>query len=139
MNITIQNEFTPDLIEGIKEVYMSVGWEKHTPEMIEKIYGRSDIVCIAKKNGLITGVGRALTDGVFNASIYDVVVHADFQGNGIGSLILEDILSQLREISCIMLIATTGNEGFYRKHGMKHVKTGMARYLKHSLENEYLE
>ncbi|WP_346764022.1 GNAT family N-acetyltransferase [Bacillus sp. BHET2] len=88
---------------------------------------------------IVVGVGRALSDdGVFNAAIYDVVVHHEHQKKGIASLIMSDLLEQLKDVSCIMLISTTGNEAFYKKQGMKRVKTGMARYLNPALEDEYL-
>ncbi|CAN7411072.1 GNAT family N-acetyltransferase [Rossellomorea sp. LjRoot5] len=122
----------------MKDVYRSVGWLKHTNEVISKIFLRSDIVSLAVLEGRIVGVGRALTDGVFNATIYDVVVHRSYQRKGIATLIMKDLLEQLADVSCVILISTTGNEDFYRKHGMKSLKTGMARYLNPSLAEEYL-
>jgi hypothetical protein len=52
---------------------------------------------------------------------------------------MEYLLDQLSHISCVHLISTTGNEGFYRKFGLKMLKTGMARYLNPILSDEYLE
>ncbi|MCA1062560.1 GNAT family N-acetyltransferase [Rossellomorea sp. AcN35-11] len=139
MKIMIQNRFDPDQVGEIKEIYHSVGWKKHSDEAIEKVFIRSDILSLAICCGKVVGVGRALTDGVFNATIYDVVVHREYQGNGIASLIMDDLLKKLQEISCVLLISTTGNEEFYKKHGLKKVKTGMARYLNSKLADEYLE
>lgn len=139
MSIRILNHFEEDKLHEIKEVYHSVGWTKHTNEVISKLFHRSDVVSIAFFEGRIVGVGRALTDGVFNATIYDVVVHMDYQRKGIASYIMRDLLNQLKDVSCVLLISTTGNEPFYRKHGMKNLKTAMARYLHPSLAEEYLE
>jgi len=52
---------------------------------------------------------------------------------------MEFLLDKLSNVSCIHLISTTGNEEFYRKLGLKKLKTGMARYLNTSLSDEYLE
>ena len=139
MSVKILNQFEPDKMKEIKDVYHSVGWFKHTDEIISKIFLRSDIVSLAVFEGLIVGVGRALTDGVFNATIYDVVVHQDYQRRGIASQIMRNLLEQLKDVSCILLVSTSGNEAFYRKHGMKNLKTGMARYLNPTLTEEYLE
>lgn len=139
MNLKILNQFEKDKLHEIKDVYQSVGWMKHSDEVISTIFQRSDVVSIAIYNGRIVGVGRALSDGVFNATIYDVVVHQDYQRRGIASHIMRDLLEQLKDVSCILLISTTGKEAFYRKHGMKNVKTGMARYLDSSLAKEYLD
>ncbi len=138
MNIKIVNEFSPDKLEEVRAVYASVGWKKHTTELISTVFNRSDIISLAVMDEVVVGVGRALSDGVFNAAIYDVVVHFEYQRKGIASLIMSDLLQQLKGVSCIMLISTTGNEAFYKKQGMKQVKTGMARYLNPALEEEYL-
>jgi GNAT superfamily N-acetyltransferase len=94
---------------------------------------------LVTKNGRIIGFGRAMTDGVFNAAIYDVVVHLDFQKQVIAKKIMEFLLDKLRNVSCVHLISTTGNEDFYRNLGLKRVRTGMARYLNPLLSDEYLE
>ncbi|MGD6956776.1 GNAT family N-acetyltransferase [Rossellomorea aquimaris] len=139
MDIKIHNRFDPDKLDEICAVYQSAGWLNHSNDVITKVFQRSDIVTFAVSEGRIIGVGRALTDGVFNAAIYDVVVHLEYQQIGIGSLIMSDLLEQLKDVSCVQLISTTGKEEFYRKHGMKKLKTGMARYLNSSLTDEYLE
>jgi hypothetical protein len=61
----------------MKEVYESVGWTKHTEEVIQQVFEASNVIALAFCDGRIVGVGRALSDGVFNAAIYDVVVGVD--------------------------------------------------------------
>lgn len=139
MNLEIQSDFTNVNIEEMKEVYASVGWLKHTNEVIQQVFEASNVIAIVKVNGRIVGIGRGITDEVFNGAIYDVVVHKDFQGQGIAKKIMEFLLDRLSNVSCVHLISTTGNEGFYRKLGFKKLKTGMARYLNPSLSDEYLE
>jgi len=139
MNIEIVSDFAGANLDQIREVYHSVGWTKHTNEIIRKVFEASQVNALVYVNGRIVGIGRAMTDGVFNAAIYDVVVHRNFQGQGIAKRIMEFILEQLSDVSCVHLISTTGNEEFYRKLGLKKLKTGMARYLNPSLSDEYLE
>ncbi|MGA3598931.1 GNAT family N-acetyltransferase [Lysinibacillus agricola] len=66
-------------------------------------------------------------------------MHKDYQGRGIARILLEDIMKQLEDVSCIQLIATTGNEPFYEKMGFKKLKTGVAIYKDPQLAEEYLE
>ncbi|WP_129692435.1 GNAT family N-acetyltransferase [Gottfriedia acidiceleris] len=139
MDIEIHSDFANANLDEMKEVYASVGWTKHTNEIIRQVFEASNVVALVKVNGRIIGIGRGITDGVFNAAIYDVVVHRDFQRQGIAKKIMEFLLDKLSNFSCIHLISTTGNEGFYRKLGLKKLKTGMARYLNPSLSDEYLE
>ncbi|WP_097150941.1 GNAT family N-acetyltransferase [Ureibacillus acetophenoni] len=139
MNIEIHTDFNNADVDEMKEVYVSVGWKKHTNEIIQQVFEASNVIAILKIDGRIVGFGRGMTDGIFNAAIYDVVVHKDFQGQGIAKKIMEFLLEKLSNVSCVHLISTTGNERFYSKLGFKQLKTGMARYLNQSLSDEYLE
>ncbi|WP_425589779.1 GNAT family N-acetyltransferase [Fictibacillus fluitans] len=124
--------------DEILAVYHAVGWTRHTLKNLQTIYSNSSHVVAAYADNRLVGMGRALSDGVFNAAIYDVIIHPKFQGKGIGKLVVEDLLFQLKDVSCVHLISTTGNEPFYEKAGLKRVKTAMARYLNKGLEAEYL-
>jgi len=139
MEICINSDFSTANLDEMKKVYASVGWTKHTNEIIKQVFEASNVKALVTFNDGIIGVGRAMTDGVFNAAIYDAVVHRDFQRQGIAKKIMEFFLDKLSNVSCIHLISTTGNEEFYRKLGLKKLKTGMARFLYPSLRDEYLE
>ncbi|MFE7084372.1 GNAT family N-acetyltransferase [Priestia megaterium] len=139
MNISILNTIENIDWSRMKEIYHSVGWKKHNEEKIKKIFNLSNVVTIAYDKDKIIGFGRAMSDGVFNAAIYNVVIEDTYQHKGIGQQIIGDLLAQLKDISCVHLVATTGNEEFYRKVGFSKIKTGMARYLNPALTEEYLE
>ncbi|WP_238579194.1 GNAT family N-acetyltransferase [Neobacillus niacini] len=126
-------------LDEMKEIYASVGWTKHTKEIIKQVYEASNVIALVTVNGRLIGFGRAMTDGVFNAAIYDVIVHPEFQKQGIAKQIMKYLLDKLNNVSCVHLISTTGNEDFYKKLGLKRVKTGMARYLNPNLGSEYLD
>ncbi|MHC8968206.1 GNAT family N-acetyltransferase [Priestia aryabhattai] len=123
----------------MKDIYHSVGWKNHDEEKIKKVFQSSNVVAIAYDENKIVGFGRALSDGVFNAAIYDVVIDEQYQNKGIGQKIIENLLAPLNDISCVHLVSTAGNEEFYKKAGFRKMKTGMARYLKPALVEEYLE
>lgn len=129
MDIEIKVNYNSIYAETMQQVYQSVGWNKHTIEMINQVFTVSTHVVIAFKENKIIGFGRALSDGVFNGAIYDVVVHTDQQGNGIAMEIMNSLLTQMISVSCIHLISTVGNEEYYKKCGFHPLKTGMARYL----------
>jgi ribosomal protein S18 acetylase RimI-like enzyme len=140
MHLIIEETINVEDLAEMKEVYMSVGWMKHSEEVIRQVFESSNVKVIVKAdNNRIIGFGRAISDGVFNAAIYDLVVHKEFQDRGIAKKILNHLLEKLADVSCVHLISTSGNEDFYKKHGFKKVKTGMARYKRTELEDEYLE
>jgi len=139
MDLRIHSDFSNVNLDEMKEIYSSVGWKKHTKEIIRQVFEASNVIALVTVNGRIIGFGRAMTDGVFNAAIYDVIVHPEFQKQGIARQIMEYLLNKLSNISCVHLISTSGNEDFYKKLGLKRIKTGMARYLNPNLASEYLE
>jgi len=44
----------------------------------------------------LIGFARATSDHAFNATIWDVVVHPDFQGKGLGKALMKYMLKKLR-------------------------------------------
>ncbi|WHX98082.1 GNAT family N-acetyltransferase [Neobacillus sp. DY30] len=139
MDLEIHSDFTKVNLDEMKDIYVSVGWTKHSNEMIKQVFEASNVFAFVTLNGRVVGFGRAMSDGVFNAAIYDVLVHPEFQKQGIAKRIMEYLLAKLSKVSCVHLISTTGNEDFYKKLGLKKTKTGMARYLNPILASEYLE
>lgn len=137
--IAIYNEYSDQDITRMVEVYKSVGWMNHDYHKVSIILNNRTHIAIAKLDDNIIGFARALSDGVFNAAIYDVVVCPEYQRSGIAKLLLENLLAQFEDLSCIHLISTTGNEAFYKKIGFKKLTTGMAIYHKSHLEKEYTE
>lgn len=136
---TLKHELEPSDLPILKNIYQSVGWKKHDETIIQKVFDASTHKVFLMEGDKIIGFARALSDGVFNATIYDVVVHKEYQNNGVARMVLEDLLQQLEHISCVQLIATTGNDTFYKKFGFKKLKTGMAIYQNEELAKEYLE
>jgi len=139
MKVSFSNSIENVEWSRMKEIYHSVGWTNHNEEKIKKVFQSSNVVAIAYDEDNISGFGRALSDGVFNAAIYDVVVDEQYQNKGIGQKVIKNLLAQLDDISCVHLVSTAGNEEFYRKAGFRKMKTGMARYLNRTLAEEYLE
>ncbi|RMA90793.1 GNAT family N-acetyltransferase [Priestia megaterium] len=139
MKISLSNSIENVEWSRMKEIYHSVGWTNHNEEKIKKVFQSSNVVAIAYDEDNIAGFGRALSDGVFNAAIYDVVVDEQYQNKGIGQKVIKNLLAQLDDISCVHLVSTSGTEDFYKKAGFQKMKTGMARYLNRTLAEEYLE
>jgi predicted N-acetyltransferase YhbS len=75
----------------------------------------------------LIGFGRALSDGVYQAALYDVAVLPEFQGKGVGTAIVKNILDRLASCN-VILYASPGKEAFYRALGFRQLKTGMALF-----------
>jgi ribosomal protein S18 acetylase RimI-like enzyme len=68
----------------------------------------------------LIGFSRALSDGVYRATIWDVVVHPDYQGAGLGRKLVETILSHphVNRAERIYLM-TTHQQSFYERIGFE--------------------
>ncbi|AFY42169.1 GNAT family N-acetyltransferase [Nostoc sp. PCC 7107] len=66
----------------------------------------------------LIGFARATSDGIYRATIWDVVIHPDYQGTGLGSKLIETVLShpRMKLVECVYLM-TTHQQGFYKKMG----------------------
>jgi ribosomal protein S18 acetylase RimI-like enzyme len=78
----------------------------------------SNPVISAWDGDLMMGFARATSDGVYRATIWDVVVHPDYQGAGIGRKLVETVLSHplIARVERVYLM-TTNQQSFYTKIG----------------------
>ena len=67
----------------------------------------------------LVGLARATSDHAFNATIWDVVVDTEFQGQGLGKALVEQMVRTLlaRDIGNITLFADNKVVPFYRSLG----------------------
>ena len=62
------------------------------PFDIARAFHGSYAAVFAFKGEMLVGAARATSDGVFYASVFDVVIAPDHQGNGAGRMIMERLL-----------------------------------------------
>ena len=141
VEVNINYEYGLDIkdVDELIQTYHDNGWTGHDQEKVITIFNIATHVIIAKYQGKVVGFARAMSDGVFNAAIYDVMVNIAHQKQGIGQEIIRKMLTYLGELYCVHLIATTGYESFYRQLGFKKLKTGMAIYTNEKLKDEYTD
>jgi len=99
--------------------------KKRDPEKIELAFRNSQLKLFAFKQNRLIGAGRALSDGVWRAAIYAVVVLPEYQGRGIGSMIIRHLVESAN-VDVIMLYVVPGKEAFYERFGFRKMKTAMA-------------
>ena len=105
------------------EIYLSVGWEPMIEEHASIALENSSFTACVKDNGKPVGMGRVIGDGIKFYVIYDVAVCPDYQGKGVGRIVIDSILKYISAAipkgygACVQLISTENNEGFYEKFG----------------------
>jgi ribosomal protein S18 acetylase RimI-like enzyme len=99
-------------------------------------------IAIANSNPVISvwdrekliGFARATSDGIYRATIWDVVIHPDYRGAGLGRKLVETVVShpQVNRVERVYLM-TSHQQRFYERIGFQenHSTTML-------LENNYM-
>jgi ribosomal protein S18 acetylase RimI-like enzyme len=111
-----------DLYE-LEELCSAVGWARRPVRKVRKAIQNSFLVMsMWEQRGSrvrLIGFSRATSDHAFNATIWDVVVHPDYQGKGLGKVLMKQLVKKLRseDISNVTLFADPQVVDFYRNLG----------------------
>lgn len=114
----------PGMVNDIITLYEAGGWWdcESKPEIIpEMVKGTFIFLGAQDINGRLVGMGRAISDGVSDAYIQDVVVLEEFRGYGIGGTIISTLtrLCMDKGLLWIGLVAEPDTESFYEHLGFK--------------------
>jgi len=109
-------------------LYHCAPWAKaRTVDGIRDMLARTDLAISAWDGPRLIGFGRVLTDYVYRASIWDVIVDPEYQGQDLGTQIMEKILHHpsLQRVELFWL-CTRDKQAFYEKLGFSsREQTGM--------------
>ena len=120
-----RKDFDPALLVRL---YGQAPWAKgRTPEQTREMLAHTDLALSVWDGPRLVGFGRVLTDFVYRASIWDVIVDKDYQGQDIGTQIMQHILEHpsLKQVELFWL-CTRDKQTFYEKLGFRaNEQTGM--------------
>lgn len=100
-----------------------VGFSKTPLEQTQRALMNGLFSVVAECDGKIVGMGRLVGDGVMYWYIQDVAVLPEYQGKGIGKVIVQRLMQYVEENSIpgtyttIGLMAAKGKDSFYEKLG----------------------
>jgi len=98
-------------------------WAKNrTIGDLKKNLSNSDVIISLWLKKEIVGFGRALSDGVYRAVLWDIVIDENYQGYGYGKIIVNTMLESkhLKNIEKIYLM-TSNKKDFYCQLGFREV------------------
>lgn len=117
----ILKEYTGYNEEEILGLYARLGWTNYTdkPEMLKNAYLNSLKIYGAYVDNKLVGIIRAVGDGFSVLFIQDLLVHPDFQRNGIGTLLLKRMLKEYENVYQMHLITEDSEKtiSFYKSLG----------------------
>tara|TARA_Y100001968_G_scaffold293346_1_gene299228 strand:- start:357 stop:824 length:468 start_codon:yes stop_codon:yes gene_type:complete len=96
-------------------------WAKHRniDQLKTMLINSSEIISLWQSKRMI-GFGRATSDGIYRAVLWDVVIANDLQGLGLGKLLVNALINtpKIQSVEKIYLMTTNSSE-FYQQMGFK--------------------
>lgn len=105
-------------------LFTTTGWNEDyqvSANDLDRANRSSWLVVSAYDENKLVGFGRVMTDSVMHAMIFDMIVSPDYQGKGIGTMILTRLVDRCvaEGIRDIQLFCATGKRAFYEKNGFE--------------------
>lgn len=118
-------EYRKDItFEEYNELRRLVGWGTISERQFNTSIPNSRFITVGKYDGKTISMARAVGDGGYHLLIVDVIVHPDFQGQGIGKEMLSQLMNFVKngyvekgETTMVSLLSAKGKEPFYEKLG----------------------
>lgn len=125
MNLPVQiDRLNEDQTQQLYQSYQSEWWSRgRSLEDVRLMLENSSlIIAFAERDtGRLVAFSRVLTDFVFRATLYDVIVVPEWRGSGVGRLLMDAVAShpRLQRVSSIWLSCAADKVAFYEKWGFK--------------------
>jgi ribosomal protein S18 acetylase RimI-like enzyme len=126
MDVTYHFDCQNCTTEELERLFAATALEGRVGDKIRRAFVNSSIVCLAYDGARLIGASRAITDGEYHGVIYDVAVLPEYQRQGVGQHMIQELLARL-PVWRVMLVADENVQGFYRKFGFESYSAVMAR------------
>ncbi len=110
-------------VEEFNLLYDDVGWGAYDDNITQKALDNTFYSVSAYDDNKIVGYGRIIGDTLCFLYIQDIMVKPEYQGNKIGTMIMNKLLEKINEIKQenpdlrVYLGASKNREEFYEKFG----------------------
>jgi GNAT superfamily N-acetyltransferase len=119
MKITI-SETKALLLEDILQLYKANEWSSaNKPTQLHQALLNSETLISAWENKKLVGLGNAISDGYLTVYYPHLLVLPEYQGKGIGKMILDKLQEKYRNFHMQMLTADGKAVEFYKKNGFE--------------------
>lgn len=112
--------------EQLQELFrLGAFWAKDRKiEDLKVAIANSEPVVSAWDGKRLIGLARATSDGIYRATIWDVVIHPDYRGAGLGRKLVETVLShpKMSQVERVYLM-TSLQQRFYERIGFERNST----------------
>lgn len=117
----------------VTNILNGFGLTDFTPEQTRTAFENSAVNVFILDGSKVIGCGRALSDGISQAAIYNIAVEESYHHQGLGKKLISLILEETS--SCNVVLYTHPNTvSWYEGQGFRKMKTGMSLYHPSSIE-----
>lgn len=119
--MTIIYSFSDNHIKQVHQLYKEVWWgkERTLEDAVNCVRGSQVCIGILDSNDKLIGFARIISDFIYKAIIFDVIVSVEHQGNGLGQKLMNLVKSheKLKKVKHFELYCLPEMESFYTSFG----------------------
>jgi len=119
--MTIIYKFSDEHIKQVHQLYKEVWWgkERTLEDTINCVQGSQVCIGILDSNDKLIGFTRIITDFIYKAIIFDVIVSTNHRNNGLGQKLMSLVRShdKLKKVKHFELYCLPEMEAFYASFG----------------------
>lgn len=127
---SVQYQLGPEWGTQVMELYAHEWWSKdrNIEETHTVMYNSTlTIGIIERSTNTLVAFSRCITDRIFKAIIFDVIVRPSHRGKDLGDLVIQKLITHplLTEVQHIELYCKTDKIDFYKQFGFKELDADM--------------
>lgn len=113
--------------QAVADLLQFYGLSHFSAEEEERVFKNSAVVAFIYDDDRLVGCGRALSDGVCQAAVYNIALAEEYHGKGLGRLLIDSVLEQLKG-QTVILYTHPQTVAMYEKFGFRRQKTGFVLF-----------
>ncbi|MCY6356246.1 GNAT family N-acetyltransferase [Clostridium sp. ZS2-4] len=119
-------------VNELNNLLKTIGWGLSSPEKLEESLRLSwGWITVRDDLNKLIGFVQILSDGIKHAYILRLLVHKDYQGKGIGTKTMDNLMQLLQENNLSpVLLTKPSEESFYSKFGLSRSNKGFISLFK---------
>lgn len=126
-------ELNEELIQQLSGLYLTTWFTPNrTINDIKVMLQNSYLTLAFVIEEQLVGFCRVLSDGVYKAFLFDVIVHDNYQNRGVGKQIINTVMNHdnLKDVGHIELYCLDETSDFYKKLGFETRSSLLLRYTR---------
>lgn len=124
MNIKLRTDKENIDWQAVADLLSYYGLSQLEADTQRKVFENSAVVAFLYDGDRLIGCGRALSDGICQAAVYNIALAEEYRGMGLGRKLIGSVLEQVKGCT-VVLYTHPKTVAMYEKFGFRRQKTGM--------------